>query len=770
MWSSVARAILAYRAFWLILLALSTGVMAYIGTRIQLSYQIQRVLPLSDSTQQHYESFKKRFGADGTLMVIGWQSDRWFDLPVYQDWYKLTERMKKMTGVKQVLSTTSLYTLEKQGTAWGVKPLIKQYPQSQVEVDSLKKQVLSLPFYEGLLFNQKTKATLMAISFDEKKLNSKARIAVVDSIRRFGQAFAEKNSIELHYSGMPSIRTEVMKKVGGEMKLFMALAALVTGLMVWVLFKSGRVVWISMLVVAMGVAFTLGTLSLFGYELTLLTGLLPPLLIVIGVPNCVFMVNKYHEELSLHGNKQQALDVMIRQIGLSSLLANVTTAIGFGVFYFTNSRLLMEFGVVAAISVMVVYVICLLMVPILLSYLPVPKEAKLQTLRGEGWRSLLKRIDYLVHNRQKLIYIAIGLVTLVSAVGLTLIRVEGYVVDDLPKNDPVYTDLRFIEKQFKGALPLEIMIDTGQPNGVFAGAGRALYKVRALEKIMAQYPEFSKSSSLVDAIRFAYQIHRGGDPRYYVLPPAMELKKLSDNATLIGPKSPGNTQSSMVNSFLDSTRQATRVSYQMADIGSTKLKAVMASLRPRVDSLFAGTPYKVSLTGHSLVFLQSNDYLLDNLYESLLIAILLIALVGMILFRSIPIILLSKLPCLIPLVVTAGIMGFAGIPFKPSTILIFSIAFGLASDGTVYFLTSYRRQLELGLVPSAAITAAINETGISLIYTALILAGGFGVFAASSFGGTAALGVLVATTVLMACLTNLVLLPALLLTLKRYRV
>lgn len=738
--------------------------MLFLGTRLQLSYQVARVLPLSDSTQLQYERFKQRFGADGTLMVVGWQDNRWFDLPVYQGWYDMTEQIRRMPGVKDVLSTTRLYTIDRQDTTWAIRQVVGQRPMTQGQVDSLKKQILDLPFYEGLLYNPGTKATLMAISFDEKKLNSRERIAIVGQIREFGSRFASKHRIDLHYSGLPSIRTEVMKKVSGEMKLFMALAAAITGLMVWLMFRSWRVVWISLLVVAIGVCISIGTLAAFGYEITLLTGLLPPLLIVIGVPNCIFLINKYHEELAIHGQKQQALETMIREIGVSSLLANVTTAIGFGVFYFTNSRLLVEFGVVAAICVMAVYVVCLLLVPIILSYLPAPKASDSHTLQEGRWRGVLNRIVYWVQHRRPLIYGTITVITIVSALGLFLIRVEGYIVDDLPKNDPVYTDLRFIEQQFKGALPLEVMIDTGQPNGVFAEAGRSLYKIRALERLMEKYPEFSKPRSIVDAIRFAYQSYRGGDPKYFVLPPAMELQKMAGNAPLAG------KQSSLAQSLLDSSRQLTRVSYQIADVGSIKLQQLLNHLRPRLDSLFAGTPYKVSLTGHSLVFLKSNDYLLGNLYESLFIAIVLIALVGMILFRSIPIIILSKLPCLIPLVVTAGIMGYTNIAFKPSTILIFSIAFGLASDGTVYFLTSYRRQLQRGLEPVAAITAAIHETGISLIYTALVLAGGFAVFAASSFGGTAALGVLVATTVLMACLTNLVLLPALLLTLKRYRV
>ncbi|GAA4454477.1 MMPL family transporter [Nibrella saemangeumensis] len=739
--------------------------MAYMGaTRLQLSYQIARVLPMSDTTQQQYEQFKQRFGADGTLMVIGWQDNRWYDLPVYQHWYDMTEQVRQLPGVKDVLSSTRIYTLERLDTGWQVCPLLNHRPRSQAEVDSLRDRTLALPFYQGLLYNPKTKATLMAISFDEKSLNSRQRIAMVETIRQHGQAFSQATGIPLHYSGLPSIRTEVMKKVSGEMKRFLGLAAAVTGLIVGLLFRSMRVVALSMTVVGMGVCVSVGTLALLGYEITLLTGLLPPLLLVVGVPNCVFLVNKYHEELASHGQQRRALEVMVRQIGLSSLLANVTTAIGFGVFYFTNSRLLMEFGVVAAICVMAVYAICLVMVPVLLSYLPLPATHSLATVQEGPWQQLLTRIAGWVSSRRGLIYGSIALITLVSALGMLRIRVEGYIVDDLPKNDPVYTDLRFFEQQFKGALPLELTIDTGQPNGVFAGTAQSLYKIRALERIMDDYPEFSKPRSLVDAVRFAYQTYRGGDSRYYVLPPALELQKMVGTTPL------NTRQSTLAQSLVDSSRQIARVSYQMADVGSIRLRQVLAHVQPRLDSLFSGTDMRVSLTGHSLVFLKSNDYLMGNLYESLLIAILLIALVGMILFRSIPIILLSKLPCLIPLVVTAGLMGYTDIAFKPSTILIFSIAFGLASDGTVYYLTSYRRWLQAGLEPQEAVTKAIYETGPSLIYTALILAGGFSVFALSSFGGTAALGVLVASTILMACLTNLILLPALLLNLKRYRV
>jgi predicted RND superfamily exporter protein len=193
------------------------------------------------------------------------------------------------------------------------------------------------------------------------------------------------------------------------------------------------------------------------------------------------------------------------------------------------------------------------------------------------------------------------------------------------------------------------------------------------------------------------------------------------------------------------------------------MKALVDSLRPKIDSIFNPKDYNVVLTGHSLVFLKNNDYLLANLYESLLIEIILIALVGMALFRSVRIILLSKLPCLIPLVITAGVMGFLDIRFKPSTILIFSIAFGIASDGTVYFLTKYRQELKKGLTAPQAISLAVKETGLSMVYTNIILFFGFIIFAASSFGGTVAMGILVSLTLVVSMCTNLILLPAILL-------
>jgi predicted RND superfamily exporter protein len=764
MWNKIATYIIRYRLMWVALVLISTVFMAYQASKIELSYQFARILPSNDPVEKEYQEFRKLFGEDGSVMVIGWQDPQLFEVNKFRDWCKLSQRIKETEGIKNVLSLANVYSAVRNDSLrqFDFVPVVGSIPSTQTEVDSIKKQILNLPIYEGLVLNSKTNATLLVVTFNDKDLNSKRRLTIVSDIEAMAEEFAAKYNTDLHYSGMPYIRTVNMKKISGEMELFMGLAVFVTLLILWAFFRSFRLTLLSITVVLIGVVFSVGTLHLFDYKITALTGLIPPLLIVIGVPNCVFLINKYQAELRDNKSKDDAIREMVRQIGLSTFLANITTAIGFGVFYFTNSSLLVEFGVVAAISVMVTYVLCLLLLPITLHYMNVPKARHMKHLDGKWATGFLTKVNYLVHYKRKEIYMAMVVMILVSAYGMTKIETIGYVVDDLPKKDIVYTDLRFFEKNFNGVLPFEVMINTKQPNGVFGDQAITLYKIKSLQNEMAKFPEFSQPISVVQASRFLYQAYRGGDAKYFALPGALELAKLT------GYVQGQQGAAKQLNSFLNEDKSVTRVSFQMADVGSERIKELMKQIRPKVDSIFSPEKYKVSLTGHSLVFLKSNDYLLSNLYESLLIAIILIAIVGMVLFRSIPIILLSKLPCLIPLALTAGIMGYFGIYFKPTTILIFSITFGIASDGTVYFLTRYRQEIyDKGLTPTQAVTNSIFGTGLSMMYTAVILFCGFIIFAASSFGGTAAMGVMVSITLLVAMCTNLILLPALLLSIAK---
>lgn len=764
MWKFTASLILKNKITFIVILALITSFMVYQASQIRLSYDFARVLPIDDPTYVDYVQFKQRFGEDGNVMVIGFQDERLFNKDLFNGWAALNKSVKSINGIKDVLSISSLYTIYKNDSAgkFDFQPISPNINYSQAHLDSIKNLIYSLPFYEGLVYNKQTNATVMAITFNSKVLNSVDRIQIVKDILSITEQFAQAHNVKLHYSGMPYIRSYVMKRVSGEMTLFMALAVLVTAIILWIFFKSFSSVLFSLLISAIGVVWSLGIMQLFGYKITILSGLIPPLIIVIGIPNCVFFINKYHSEYIIHQNKIKALTRMVISMGVTLFLANVTTAIGFGVLYYTNSPMLVEFGIVAAIGVMLTFVVSLIGVPIILSYLPPPKEKHTDHLQAKRINKLLKKVDYWVQYKRPVIYTTVIIITAIGFWGMTQLNVLGYVVDDLPKNDPVYEDLHFFEKNFNGVLPFEISIDSKKEGGILANNAVALYKINRLQKVFASHPEFSKPISIAEGVKFTYQAFRGGDPKYYKIPGATDLKALSEySGTLTG-------QGNKLQFFIDSSKRYTRVSFQMADIGSKKIKDLVQELKPRIDSIFPASEFNVVLTGHSLVFLKSNDYLLKNLYESLTIEIILETLVALLLFRSLRIIILSKLPVLIPLVITAGIMGFMDINFKPSTILIFSIAFGISSDGTIYFLTRYRQELKVtGRSVSQAISITIRETGLSMIYTNIILFSGFAIFAASSFGGTVAMGVLVSLTLLIAMCTNLVLLPSILLSIDK---
>jgi uncharacterized protein len=759
---AAARIILRYRTATLITLLVMTGVMAYLASSVKLSYEAAKILPPTDPTYAEYLQFKEKFGEDGTVMVIGFQNDSLWTQRVFASWYTLTAKIKAIEGIQEVVSVARAFYVVRNDSLHKLdfKPLLSHAPQTQAEVDTLKEKISRLPFYDGLLYNPETKATVMAITFDQNKINTKGRIEIVNYIKELSEEFAQTNNIELHYSGLPYIRTAVSQKILGEMKMFMALAFFVTALILLIFFRSFYAVLFPMIVVLFGVIWSFGTLELFGFKITILTSLIAPLIIVIGIPNCILLLNKYQQEYARHGNKIKALARTIYRMGASTFFANVTTAIGFLVFSFTHSDVLIEFGLIAAINVMITFIISLVLIPIAYSFLPPPSTRQISHLDRKSLSGILRTIDRWVHAYRAWIYITVMIIVLVSAYGMLKITTVGYVVDDLPKKDIIYRDLKFFEKNFRGVLPFEITVDTRKRNGALDL--KTLYKLNRVQKVIAHYPEFSEPVSVAEGIKFSYQGLNDNNPKFYIIPNIQELSRLRNYAT----DAKGNEK--MFRSIIDSNKQITRISFQVADIGSIKMKTLLDEIRPRIDSIFPPEDYDVHLTGNSIIFLKNNDYLLLNLKESVLLAILLIGAVMFFLFMSVRMVVIALIPSMTPLLLTAAMMGYFNIALKPSTILIFSIAFGIASDGTMYFLTRYRQELRKhGGSISKTVSMVIYETGPSMIYTAVILFAGFFIFTASSFGGTSALGVLISVTLLLAMCSNLIFLPTLLLSLEK---
>jgi len=763
MWTFFVRLILRNRLTNLIIIGLLTLFMAWQGSKVQMSYEMARMLPSSDSTIIQYERFREQFGQDGSVMFVGLQDSKLYELEHFRAWYKLTQSVKKIQGVEEVVSVARMYQLVRNDSLkkFDFVPVVARLPETQAEVDSLKAQIYNLPFYDGLLLNHKTGVNMMMITLDRNVLNTKNRVALVHEIKDELDAFSRDFDVELHYSGMPYIRTMTSEMIQRELALFVLLSLIIAAIILFIFFRSYRTVFFIILIVLVTVVILFGTVALLGYKITILTGIMPPLLIVIGVENSIFLLNKYYNEFSVHGNKIKALARTIRRIGAANFLTNATTAAGFASFIVTGNELLVQFGIVASINIMIAYVLSLLLIPIVFSYLPDPEAKQTSYLEKGNVNSLLKTITYVILNHRTKVYIVTFTLVVAGIGGVMLLKTTGNMVDDISEKDKMYKDLLFFEDHFNGVMPFEITVDTKRKKGILRS--NTLEKLDQLQDTLARYPQFSKPLSVVEVVKFSKQAFFRGDSSYYSLPDNQERNFILPYVPMMK-----SNKRTLMNSFVDTSLQITRISVQMANIGTNEIDSIQRGLESKIDKIFPPDQFEVTLTGSSIVFLKGTNYLVNNLIMSLILALIVIAGLMALTFSSFKMIVISLIPNLIPQLLTAAMMGYAGIPIKPSTILIFSIALGISVDNTIHFLSRYRQQLLLNdWRIKESVLAALNETGFSMIYSAAVLFFGFAIFILSSFGGTEALGYLVSFTLLVAMLSNLFVLPSLLLTMDK---
>jgi hypothetical protein len=740
--------------------------MAWQGSKIQMSYEMARMLPKDNEYTIEYENFKDQFGQDGSVLFIAIEDTKLFELDHFNAWYDLNYDLLEMNGVQEVLSVARIYNLSRNDSLkkFDFLNIVAEKPTTQQSVDSIKNIVYSLGLYDGLLFNKETGVSLMMVTLTKEILNSKARVALIKELKERTDEFGEEFDIDIKYSGLPYIRTVTSKKVQDELLLFVFLSLLIASTLLFILFRTARAVLFAMIVVIIAVIWVLGTISLFGYKITILTGILPPLLIVIGVENSIFLLNKYLSEYRDHGNKMKALSRMISRIGNANLLTNATTAAGFAAFIITSNELLIEFGIIASINILITYLLSLFLLPILFSFFPVPSTKHMKHLESGPISKIVNKVIFIVLNHRKIIYILTSIALAGGIVGVTLLKTTGNVVDDISKKDKLYKDMIFLEKNFKGVMPLEITVNTNKNRGILNLT--TLRKINQLQDTLATYPEFSKPVSVVEVVKSAKQAFYRGNPGMYSLPNNQEknfilsyVPELTDKKT---------NKKTILDSFVDSTLSNTRISIQMANIGTNDIDRILNDLRPKVDSIFPPDKYETHMTGTSVVFLKGTNYLVKNLFASLGLAVVVITLLMALIFSSFRMILISLVPNLIPQIMTAGMMGYFDISIKPSTILIFSIALGISVDNTIHFLSRYRLQLKHNnWQVKVSVLGALNETAYSMIYSAIVLFFGFYIFTLSSFGGTEALGYLVSFTLLIALFSNLFVLPSLLLSLDK---
>ncbi len=766
-WEIIARIILRNRILLLTAVVGITIGMAMQWKNIVFTQTEANLIPADDKINLDYNSFLKNFGEEGNLIVIGTKDQKLFTPKVFKAWSDLMQKIQADKEVTLVLSVDNLQQITKNDSlqTFDLQPLVnKNKIQDGAYLHQIKTKLFTkLPFYEGLLFNKKTGAIRSAIYLNKKIINTKARKEyVLKKLIPTIENFEKQTNIDLRTSGMPYIRTLNAKTIIDEIGLFIGAALLITSLIFFFFFRSFRATLISIVIVIIGVMWSFGILGLLGYQITVLTALVPTLVIVIGIPNCIFFINKYHQEFYKHANKAKALQRVITKTGTATLMTNLTTALGFATFIATNNTLLTEFGVVTSINIIAIYLLSLIIIPIFFSYTPAPIPRHLGHLNREYLTNFMNWIIRTVKFNRIGVYITSIILLVVGIIGIYKIRISGSIIEDMPKKTSFFDDIRFFEKEFNGVMPLEIMIDTKRKKGVMKLSN--LNKIEELDETISEIPELSKPLSIVNLVKYSKQAYYNGNPDYYQLPTSQEEAFILSYAK----NSAVNKKDNLMKSYVDSTGQFARITTFIKDENGEKMDAIEAQIRTKAEKLFPKKRYNVIITGKASVFQKGTKYLLDNLLSSLLFAFLITAGLVAIMFRSFKMVLVSIIPNLLPLIMTAGLMGFLGIPLKPSTILVFGIAFGMSVDDTLRFLAQYRLELSRNdWKIKKSVFATFEDSGISMFYTSIVLFFGFSVFMLSSFGGTVALGGLVALTLFFGMLSNLVLLPSLVLSLNK---
>lgn len=841
MWHKIANIILRNRWFILLIILILTvffGYFAFTGLRIDNKYG--NMLPKDSPVQANFLQFKERFGEDGTTLLISIHSDSLYTEKLFSKWKELGDSILQIDGVVSVVSEATLFTvnnnIEKQ--TFEAKRIFSDTKFHEKSIDSIRKEVRINPVYRGLLYNEKENVSVMMVGLDENYLGDSKKLNFVIDLEEVAKSY-EADFGKVHFSGLPHIRVLISKQIMAEMFIFIGLSIFATSLLTFLIFKSLRVVLICNFVISIAVIWALGSIALFNFNISVMMALIPPLMIVIGMPNCVFLMTKFHQELKAHGNKMKALIRVISKVGTATFITNFITSLGFITLIFTNSDRLVEFGFIASLNIMILFCLSICILPIISTFTKKPSNRHLKHLDRGFVIHFLNATVFLVVKKRKWVYAATVVILALSVWGMTRVITTGNIVGDLSKNHPISKDIRFMENEFGGSIPFEILVSYKAQNRLFQRS--TLDKIDEVQSYIHADSLFSKSISMIDFIKVINMAYYGNNPERFEVfnnRDKIRLKTYIDNLDMTNMNS-----SFKMKELLDTTHKTLRIRAQVKDLGSYDMLDKAAQIRTDIDSIL--NPHKpeieryfakidggnkayidtlltaypevynaltsrlakgntdlqvafdsdfdkiktfyqkkdfnqqlreaidyqyfdLTLTGTSVVAAEGTKYLIDSLLGGIIFAVFTVGILMAILFRSWGMIFVSLIPNLIPLIITGGIMGWLGIPLKPSTLLVFNISFGITADDSLHFLAKYRQELKSNkwdLVQ--CVINSIHGTGIGMFYTSIILFFGFSVFIFSEFGGTQALGILVSMTLLIAIATNLILVPTLLMSLQK---
>ncbi|MBN9292466.1 MAG: MMPL family transporter [Flavobacteriia bacterium] len=582
MWQKIGNIVLRNRLFIIAVILLLTVFFGYFAlTNLKIDNKYGNTLPKDSEVQMQYLKFKEQFGEDGSTLVIAIDNKKLYTEKNFKKWKELGDSILKMDGVLSVISEATLFTINdnKADEKFEAKKIYSDPTFTEKSIDSIRREVKKNPIYDHLLYNDSTHISLMMIGLDENYLADQTKQDFVLALEKFADTY-EKELGHMHFAGLPHIRIVIGKRIVNEMLLFIGLALAASCVLIYYFFRSFKVVMICVAVIVISVIWALGTIGLFDFKLSVMMALIPPLMIVVGVPNSVFFYTRFHQEYRISRNKIRATSSMIKKIGGATFLTNLTTAIGFCTF--TSSEKLMEFGIISSLNIMVVFVLSLCLIPIAISYSADPKERHLAHLDRESSTKMLDIIVNLVTHHRTAIYVVSIILSVIFILGSLKIKATGNLTSDLPKSDQILKDLKYVEKSFGGTIPFEILVNYKTPGRLFKN--ETLEKIESVQNMIYNDSLFSKSLSYVDFLKVINMAMYDNDPEYYRIisnRDKLKLKKYIEKFDITN----ANGAAFSLKELIDTLNTTIRIRTQMKDLGSAEVRDKVEIIKGKIDSV-----------------------------------------------------------------------------------------------------------------------------------------------------------------------------------------
>ena len=751
-WSRLAVWILDHpRPIWGVI-AILTVLLGASMTRLETDHTAGSFVSDEDDLVRVFEETTEVFGRSETILYVVFHDVNPYDSTFLQQLDTLTRHIEGRRGVESVLGLANVPHLRRQGARLVTETL---YLAELSEADQVRRFERE-PFLQGLLLSEDRSATLMMVRIDEAFNASSARIDLVHEIEAAADAIAGEAAM----AGFPYLRTQYAERVSREAPIFTVLALVISLLFLFLTFRARRAVVVPTLIVLLGLIWTFGLMAFFGQKLNIVTAVLPALIVIIGMANAIHLSTKFFDQFGIVQDRRLALVETVRTVGLATFLTSLTTAIGFAVLLLSGSEPLMGFGGFAAVGIMLLYVLSITIIPLTYVRMRAPRSNVSSLATHDRFADYFDAKSSLMRRFGGQVVGISLLLVVVALVGASRISTDIFVFADFYEDDPLRRELAVFEEKFGGVLPMEVVIQSDR-DGRFQTLG-PMRQIEQLQQTFSGFEPVGTTLSAVDLVKMGNQAYFGGHPGAYRLPAPYELPFLQEALGRFIGQQTDTTLLSNLPLFVDSTFRMTRIYLGVSDIGTERMNELADTVETIAEAAFSAEEYDVVVTGTAIMSTRSGESLVRNLIISLSVALVVISMLMALLFRSGRLTVISIVPNIIPLLLVGGAMGFAGIALKPSTALIFSLAFGIAVDDTIHFLAKYRIHRDAGDSRDEAIRMTLRETGKAILFTSLILMSGFLVFTLSSFGGTVTMGALTALTLAVALVANLFLLPALL--------